>query len=175
MVPPWSSTKLRQRARPSPLPCCWRLRALSTWLNSWNSRSWSSGRMPMPVSTTETQTASRDTKRCSSPARSDGRGKGARVNTAWTEMAPFSGVNLEAFERRLKRICRTRTPSAVIRRSASGSISTLHSWRLAERRLAVSSTAPTTASRMSVSPSSSVMRPASILARSSTELIRPSR
>jgi len=71
----------------------------------------SSGLIPTPVSLTEIHTASRDTRRSfSSP--SVEMGSGARVETAEMLTLPLSGVNFEALERRLKRICRSLVPSA---------------------------------------------------------------
>jgi hypothetical protein len=66
--------------------------------------SWSSGAMPMPVSLTAIVTA-------------------PSVRVAWTRTAPPAGVNLIAFERRLRRICLT------LRSSATGSPSRASSVR----------------------------------------------
>ncbi len=101
MVPPCISTRRFESARPSPVPCACRLAELSTWLNSLKSLGWSSGRIPMPVSRTETQMASRETSRGCSPARSEGKGSGARVARAATVTRPPSGVNFDALESRL--------------------------------------------------------------------------
>jgi hypothetical protein len=119
MVPPSISTNFLQRARPSPLPCAWRLVELSTWLNSWNSFSLSSRGDADP------------------------------------------GIHY-------------RNPDHVLSDHAAlipSSIGRAHSCRLALRRLAVSATAPTIASRKSVFARVSNIRPASILERSSTLLI----
>ena len=59
------------------------------------------------------------------------------MRSAVRVISPSSPVNLEALDRRLKRIWRTRTPSATTVSGASSSLS-VQSWRLALRRLAVS-------------------------------------
>ena len=81
MVPPWSSTNLRQSASPSPVPWARRLAELSTWLNSTNSLDMSWGRTPTPSSLTATQTASRVVM----PGRSSARSDGHRQRRAGTE------------------------------------------------------------------------------------------
>jgi hypothetical protein len=130
--------------------------------------------MPMPVSETAIHTASRWTSRGSSPARPAGAGRGAWVWTADKVIRPSSGVNLDAFDRRLNSTCRTRVPSAMIGNGASSRL-TSQCWRLAVRRLAVSATAPVIASRTSVAARVRAMRPASIFDRSRMSLISPSR
>jgi len=99
-----------------------------------------------------------------------GAGSGARVRTALRTISPPSGVNLEAFERRLKR------SGAPGRRRDDGegasSRLSVDSCRLEVRRVAVSETAPTIASRRSVRARVSGMRPASIFDRSRMLLIR---
>src|SRR6185295_6057851 len=54
MVPPCSSTNLRQSASPSPVPWARRLAELSTWLNSTNNFDMSWGLTPTPSSLTAT-------------------------------------------------------------------------------------------------------------------------
>ncbi len=121
MVPPCISTNRFDKASPSPVPCACRLVEVSIWVNSLKSLGRSSGRIPIPESITLTQTTSCVTMRGSSVLRSDGTDSGARVRVADRVMVPPSPVNFEAFARRLKRICRTRTPSATTTSEESSS------------------------------------------------------
>src|SRR5207245_1400869 len=56
--PPSSRAKRRVRVSPRPVPCCWRSTPASTCWSSSKIRTWSLRAMPMPVSATETSTAS---------------------------------------------------------------------------------------------------------------------
>src|SRR5690606_28128780 len=174
--PPCISTNRLHSANPRPVPCAARVVDESTCENSWNSLGMSSVRMPTPLSDTEIHTTSRGISLAKSPWRGCSRsGIGAAVRTTEIEILPPSPVNFDALESRLISTWRTRALSARISRSTLSGRSTRHSWCLAVRSDAVSVTAAVTASRTSQRSSDSTIRPASILERSSTELMRPSR
>src|SRR5207253_3109859 len=88
MVPPCSSTSRRVRASPRPVPSYRRAWEPSTCSNSRKIRTWSSGRMPIPVSATTIST------HCGAAGR--------RAAEIW--MPPLS-VNFTALLIRLYRIC----------------------------------------------------------------------
>src|SRR5438067_4121490 len=89
--PPCSSTNRLESASPRPVPSRCSAPTSVCW-NSSKIRSWSSGATPGPVSATETQT---------SPST-----RAERISTL-----PPAGVNLTAFESRLKTTCRIRRSS----------------------------------------------------------------
>src|SRR5258705_9690148 len=154
IVPPCSSTNLRERASPSPVPSAF-LSTVPTCRNSSNTVSWSSAAIPTPVSVTETST---------SPS----------PRATRTSILPPSGVNLMAFERRFNSTCLTFRSSA--RMSATRSSMTW--WRAMSRRSARSRTRVTAfwiAWGKSNSLASSSIRPASIFDRSRMSLMRDSR
>src|SRR5215472_14698553 len=91
--PPWSSTSLRERGSPSPVPSAFLPSVVCS--NSSKIVSWSAGAMPGPVSAIAIST-SPSSSRAETPTR------------------PPSGVNLTALERRLNTIWRTRRSSAAI-------------------------------------------------------------
>src|SRR5439155_3716184 len=91
--PPCSSTRRFESASPSPVPSPCSLPAAACW-NSSKIRAWSAGAIPGPVSATETRT---------SPS----------TRAALTSTAPPGGVNLTAFQSRLRTTCLTRRSSPV--------------------------------------------------------------
>ena len=115
-----SSTKRFDSASPSPVPSRCSLPAAACW-NSSKIRTWSSSAMPGPSSVTETRT---------SPL----------TRAAVTSIAPPGGLNLTAFESRLKTTCLTRARPRrrcrrrVDRRARSGRLSWSHGRGRSPRR-----------------------------------------
>ncbi|MNH10804.1 hypothetical protein D3C79_702940 [compost metagenome] len=104
-VPPINSARVRLMTRPRPAP--WRARGPSAWTKALNSRAWSAGLMPMPVSRTFSSTA----------RLSVSLGEGSS-RLAWT--SPRS-VNLMALLIRLDKTCLSRSGSASTQTGAAGS------------------------------------------------------
>src|SRR5262249_49135619 len=155
--PPIMRASLRVMARPSPVPPKRWAVVASAWLNSANSLACCPGVMPMPVSATASSIHCRP----------------SAILRARSATSP-SLVNLQALLRRLNRICRSRIGSTVSAPRLSCASTTKRflfcsaSWR------AVPTTSSISGASWIVSGLSSSL-PASILERSSTSLIRPSR
>ena len=142
-------------ARPRPVPPRLREMGASACTNGWNSRSWSSAEMPMPVSATTIS------MRCRSLVVSRTR---ARIDTV-----PVS-VNLTPLPTRLKSTCRRRTGSK--RRRGASWLSACHSRARALRRAPSAKVSATLriSSPMDDGAGASVRWPASTFDRSSTSL-----
>src|SRR5581483_8754381 len=146
--PPCSSTNLRDNGRPRPVPS---RRVVCPCSNSSKISSTSSGGMPAPVSATATSTA-------------------PSVNRADTSIRPSGGVNLIAFESRLKTTWRTRRSSASTVISSGSTVRpTAIRPRVARSPCIVTPLRRTSA--IATVERSSSRCPASIFARSSTSLI----
>src|SRR5262249_4436985 len=86
ILPPCNSTNFFASVNPRPVPSLFRASAVPTWRNSSKTFAWSSGEIPIPVSLTEIST---EPSAC----------------LALIPIRPPSGVNLTAFDSKLRRIC----------------------------------------------------------------------
>ncbi len=147
IVPPISSTRRLEMARPSPVPPKRRVVDASTWLKEVKSRSIRSGGIPIPVSRTQSSSryepfpaASASTRTITSPA----------------------SVNLTPFESRFSSTCRRRAPSPRIPAGTVSSMRQPSSIPFSHPRGATMSSAPSTQSRRRNGSRSRSSLPASI-------------
>src|SRR6516165_9018861 len=155
--PPIMRASLRVMAKPSPVPPYCRAVEESAWVNSSNSLACCSGVIPMPVSATAISIQLRPsttllTRSLTSPCL----------------------VNLQALLNRLSRICRSRMGSTVNCPRFSWASRTSRFLFCSASCRAVPMTSSRSGAKFTVSGLSSSL-PASILERSSTWLMRPSR
>ncbi|MNG74491.1 hypothetical protein D3C79_329720 [compost metagenome] len=108
IVPPISSTRRLQMARPRPVPPYWRVVELSAWAKAWKSRPDCSGVMPMPVSCTRTWS-------CILPP--------VRPRLRITMVTWPCSVNFTALLTKLRTICPRRSGSPTSMSGMSGAVS----------------------------------------------------
>lgn len=144
--PPWSSASLRVRARPSPVPACWRASGESTCSNGSKTRSSWSAAMPIPVSHTSMAIEAPSAR-------------------ALTPTCPPGSVNFTAFESRFSSSWRARRASARTAGSVAGT-STRTAMSCSRACSRIMPTAWATSSAASTSTMSVCSRSASALARS---------
>ena len=158
--PPIKCTNRREMANPSPVPPKRRLVELSAWVKESKILAWTSGAMPMPVSSTAKY--SRGVVSPSACTR-------IRITTS-----PFS-VNLMALPTRLTKSCRTRTGSPCTLAGRSIGRSLIKSSPFSCARPASIAAMSSTSSRGSNKVISNSSRPASILEKSRISLMVASR
>ena len=147
IVPPISSTRRFEMARPSPVPPNRRVVDASTWLNDVKSLSIRSGAIPIPVSRTE----------------SSSRYEPAPLGSASTRTTTSpASVNLTAFESRFSSTWRRRASSPRIPAGAASSMRQPSSIPFSHARGATMSSAPSTHSRTLNGSRSRSSLPASI-------------
>ncbi|OFA08668.1 hypothetical protein DUPY_06260 [Duganella phyllosphaerae] len=163
ITPPMARTSCCEIARPSPVPPYRRVVLLSAWLKAWNRRRCCSALMPTPLSITANR------KRSAS-----GSGPGPVSRVTCSTISPRA-VNLRALPTRLISTWPRRSGSPLRRAGTSGSAQATSSRPFSAARHENRSATWSSTSARSNGTLSSASLPDSILEKSSTSSMMPSR